>query len=516
LSRSKVYSSYILSVLLTLFIIFITEVNTTQTQELQADYELLWNYSGVSEASVSSNSSYIAVGGGAEVCLLNREGEPLWIHNINAGRVSDISITSDGSYIVVGTDAGTINLFNKQGKILWTQKKMLWEIRDYNSTYSHVSISPDGLYIAVTVDDNGEISLISREGKLLWSYKVDGFPGCVSISSDGLYIAVTVMENYKNSEILLFNIEGNLLWSHKVDGYISDVSISSDGSYIVLGTNSRVGLFNKQGKLLWNYYYENVSKWVPEEVKTVSISSDSSYIAAGTDNGNISLRNKTGELLWSYQLGVDIGGKNIYDISVSSDGSYIVVVANSEVYLFALMVDPIKLILDQARSVISQEKTKGFIVTKAEALFSKTEQDFGSGYYMRASKLANQAKNLALDIDQDGVINKDDFAPTIKNTYIYFILTILFLSLIFTIAYISNKRMMKRKTNKCRLIIKQLETEGCDVSALRDRLIKMKHLNQIEQEFKELEDKIQKLKQIESEIDLLGLECIVKLYSSDS
>ena len=44
----------------------------------------------------------------------------------------------------------------------------------------------------------------------------------------------------------------------------------------------------------------------------------------------------------------------------------------------------------------------------------------------------------------------------------------------------------------------------------------MKHLNQIEQEFKELEDKIQKLKQIESEIDLLGLECIVKLYSSDS
>jgi len=99
---------------------------------------------------------------------------------------------------------------------------------------------------------------------------------------------------------------------------------------------------------------------------------------------------------------------------------------------------------------------------------------------------------------------------------IYIIFVFLFFSLIFTIAYISNKRMMTRKINECRLIIKQLETEGCDVSEFRDKLIKMKHLNQIEQEFKELEDKIQKLKQIESEIDLLCLECIVKIYFSDS
>lgn len=509
-------SSYIFFILLVLFIIFITGINTTQTQELQVDYELLWSYSGFCEVSVSSNSQYIALGGGDKVCLLNREGKLLWIHDINGGRVWDISITSDGSYMVVGTDAGTINLFNRQGKILWTQKKMLWELRDFNSTYSSVSISPDGLYIVVAVDDNREISLLNREGKLLWSYKVDGFPGIASISSDGLYIAATVMKNYENSKILLLNREEKLLWSYKIDGYICEVSISSDGLYIALGTGSYISLFNQQGKLLWNYYYENVSKWVPEEVKAVSISSDSSYIAAGTDKGKISLRNKIGELLWSYQIGVDREDKNISAISVSSDGSYIVVVANWEVYLFALIVGPIKLILDQARSVISQEKTKGFNVTKAEALFSETKQDFSSGYYMRASKLANQAKNLALDIDQDGVINKDDFAPTIKNIYIYFILTVLFLSLIFTMAYISNKRMMTRKINECKLIIKQLESEGCDISEFRNRLIKMKHLNQIKEEFKELEYEIQKLKQIENEIGSLDLECIVKLYFLDS
>ena len=524
LSRSKVYSSYILSVLLTLFIIFITEVNTTQTQELQADYELLWSHEedgGSSNVSVSSNSSYIAVGAGNKVCLLNREEELIWIRDIDGRSVWDISITSDGSYIVIGTNDGKINLFNKQGKILWTQKKMLWETQDHHRIYTCVSISPDGLYIAVTVDDNREISLLNREGKLLWSYKVDDLPYNVSISSDGLYIAaVTVGKNCENNEILLFNREGKLLWSHKVDSYPYDVSISSDGLYIALGVGSYISLFNQQGKLLWNYYYENVSKWVTEKVKAVSISSDGSYIVGGMLDGKLSLYDKWGELLWSYQIDrSEEDTTDIDDVSISSDGSYIIATSRGKTHLFAPTIGAIggiKLILDQARSVISQEKTKGFIVTKAEALFSKTEQDFGSGYYMRASKLANQAKNLALDIDQDGVINKDDFAPTIKNTYIYFILTILFLSLIFTIAYISNKRMMKRKTNKCRLIIKQLETEGCDVSALRDRLIKMKHLNQIEQEFKELEDKIQKLKQIESEIDLLGLECIVKLYSSDS
>ena len=73
---------------------------------------------------------------------------------------------------------------------------------------------------------------------------------------------------------------------------------------------------------------------------------------------------------------------------------------------------------------------------------------------------------------------------------------------------------MTRKINECKLIIKQLETEGCDVSDFIDKLIKM-NLNQIEQEFKELEYKIQKLKQIESKIDSLSLEWIVKLYFSD-
>lgn len=527
-------SSYILFVLLVLFIIFIPGINpealgsnksgtdlyykptsTTQAQELQADYELLWSYeteSGFSEVSISSNSSYIVVGKRDKVYLLNREGEPLWIHNIDGRCVWDISITADGSYIVIGTNDGKINLFNKQGKILWTQ--------DHHRTYTCVSISPDGLYIAVTIDDNREISLLNREGKLLWSYKVDDLPYNVSISSDGLYVvAVTVGKNCENNKILLFNREGKLLWSHKVDSYPHDVSISSDGLYIALGVGSYISLFNQQGKLLWNYYYEDISKWVRDEVRAVSISSDGSYIIAVTLSGKLSLRNKRGELLWSYQIDEGDEDYDINSISISSDGTYIVVTSSGKIQFFAPTVGAIgdiKLILDQARSVISQEKTKGFNVTKAEALYSKAKQDFSSGYYIRASKLANQAKNLALDIDQDGVLNKDDLAPTIKSIYIYSILTVLCLSLIFTISYISNKRRIIRKINECRLIIKQLETEGCDVSEFRDKLIKMKHLNQIEQEFKELECKIQKLKQIESEIDSLGLECIVKIYFSDS
>lgn len=73
----------------------------------------------------------------------------------------------------------------------------------------------------------------------------------------------------------------------------------------------------------------------------------------------------------------------------------------------------------QIKPIISQEKSKGFDVTKAESLLSEAELAFNEGDYKKALELASNARILALDVDQDGVINEEDFAPTIKNIYIY-------------------------------------------------------------------------------------------------
>ncbi|RLI80698.1 hypothetical protein DRP04_07805, partial [Archaeoglobales archaeon] len=75
--------------------------------------------------------------------------------------------------------------------------------------------------------------------------------------------------------------------------------------------------------------------------------------------------------------------------------------------------------IQEARSVIYNEKSKSYDLSKAETLLSKAEDDFKSGNYASAKKLAESAKALALDVDQDGIRNEKDFAPTINNYYIY-------------------------------------------------------------------------------------------------
>ena len=52
-------------------------------------------------------------------------------------------------------------------------------------------------------------------------------------------------------------------------------------------------------------------------------------------------------------------------------------------------------------------------------MLSQAEQAFSAGDYAEARDLAYRAKALALDIDQDGVPNDSDFAPTINNIYVY-------------------------------------------------------------------------------------------------
>ncbi|MCL0034662.1 hypothetical protein M1N21_01915, partial [Dehalococcoidia bacterium] len=71
------------------------------------------------------------------------------------------------------------------------------------------------------------------------------------------------------------------------------------------------------------------------------------------------------------------------------------------------------------REAIRVAQLGGFNVAMAEALLSDSEEAFEDADYKTAFEMATRAQSLAMDLDQDGVVNHEDFAPTINNNHIY-------------------------------------------------------------------------------------------------
>ncbi|MCL0082585.1 hypothetical protein M1O14_02560, partial [Dehalococcoidia bacterium] len=64
--------------------------------------------------------------------------------------------------------------------------------------------------------------------------------------------------------------------------------------------------------------------------------------------------------------------------------------------------------IEQAREAIRAAELRGFNVAMAEALLSDSEEAFEDADYKTAFEMATRAKSLAMDLDQDGVVNYRD------------------------------------------------------------------------------------------------------------
>ncbi|MCL0098811.1 hypothetical protein M1O16_03005 [Dehalococcoidia bacterium] len=100
--------------------------------------------------------------------------------------------------------------------------------------------------------------------------------------------------------------------------------------------------------------------------------------------------------------------------------------------------------IEEARQVISEERARGFDVVEAESSLSQAESAFDDREYERAVELAATAKSLALDVDRDGALNHEDFAPTINNNHIYAGAFLLVLGLISASAGVSFRRRREK------------------------------------------------------------------------
>ncbi len=150
---------------------------------------------------------------------------------------------------------------------------------------------------------------------------------------------------------------------------------------------------------------------------------------------------------------------DVYSVAISSDGSYVVAGSyDNKVYMFDnydIIMTLAKQAIDEARQAVNKAKSMGFSPSKAESILYQAKQEFSDGNYERAVELAKQAYQLAIDIDQDGVPNENDFAPEIPNNYIYAGSGIGFVALI--AVYSINRIRVKRKLERERYEIEKAE-----------------------------------------------------------
>jgi len=244
--------------------------------------------------------------------------------------------------------------------------------------------------------------------------------------------------------------------------------MSSDGSCIAAGSyDHKVYLFERAGNLLWSYETGG-------DVWSVSISSDGSCIAAGSVDDKVYLFERAGNLLWSYKT-----GDWVNSVSISSDGSYIAAGSGDDkVYLFA-SVHAVQVIIEEARNAILSEKDKGYNIHEAESLLSQAEEAFDAGDYKKAKEIAENARTLALDIDGDGVPNDSDFAPTIKNIYVYGAVAVLVIAFAGAGINIKRRKEYQAKVREYKAKYEQLKAEGFEPDEELEELLNINCCNHL-------------------------------------
>jgi len=103
-----------------------------------------------------------------------------------------------------------------------------------------------------------------------------------------------------------------------------------------------------------------------------------------------------------------------------------------------------------AKTTIDQEKERGLDERSAEVLLERAIVLFEKGDYENAKKIAEQASEIAVDIDQDGIPNEEDIFPDINNTYLYVAIVMLILSVGTGVVTLRKRHRTKKTSAKNR------------------------------------------------------------------
>ncbi|MCL0073827.1 hypothetical protein M1O50_02960 [Dehalococcoidia bacterium] len=302
--------------------------------------------------------------GGWDVWLIktDSQGNKQWSRTFGGGdsdRGNSVQQTTDGGFIITG---GTWSFGAGWGD-LWLIKTDSEGNKQWSRTFGGADWDRGR---SVQQTDDGGFIITGRTGSFgagrgdLWLIKTDS--------------------------------QGNKEWSRTFGGANLDIGHSvqqtDDGGFIITGMTRSFGAgltdlwlikTDSQGNKEWSRTFGGTD-W------------DTGHSVQQTDNGGFIITGRTRSF--------GAGENDLWLIKVASRETVIGIV-------------------EEAPKVIQKERDKGFDMVRAEVLLLQAEQALEDADYIKAFEVARKARSLAMDLDQDGVVNYRDFAPTINNNHIY-------------------------------------------------------------------------------------------------
>ena len=196
----------------------------------------------------------------------------------------------------------------------------------------NIDVNDDQDEIDASTPKSSGISIIKK----VWNYTSDDMISEVAISADGGYVAS--VSHGTNDNVFFFNTSahnGEPEWRESSHEFWDSLAISADGNYFVTTdpNDGYVHLYNKTGDLIW--YAETGLNDV--EISSVDISADGQYIVMGgyddfLSNGVLFLYDNlpplggVGDDKWGDHLWYEdsFGGIYVYSVAISADGRYVV------------------------------------------------------------------------------------------------------------------------------------------------------------------------------------------------
>jgi len=406
--------------------------------------ELKWKfYTGqrVVSVSFSPDCEYVILGTErGSIYLLNRSGFLIQDYKIPS-KIYSASLSENGEYVVVGT-RNSLYLLNKSGKTIWNYGTT-WAVKGVFTYAGEIIAGSDKVYYFNYPKISAEILLSKAEST------IDKIKNNFNATEALRYLRLA-KECFMNSEydkaqeyakksIEIANEIDRV--GKRVKKIISEIEkIISSLQDKINTSDLNISLNQIKNKLTMGQYIE--AKTLAERMKSELQSTYEEVVSA-----EISINNAKTAIMECLKF--TLNSKESYNL-LSQAKDYLTKAEQSfktgnynEAKKFAELAIELTTLaknkstkfneeyltaentIRKAEKAIQEEESLGFDVREAKSLLYQARKLFNNGKYTEAKNLAERAYSMAVDIDQDGIPNRDDFAPLVNNNLLYILLILL-------------------------------------------------------------------------------------------
>ena len=228
-----------------------------------------------SDPILSTDGSMVFAGGN-QLLVRSWNGDNRW--GSLSGTVATMSV--DGNFIVSALN-DNVRTFNRTGNAVWN--------RITGSPFRAVAVSSDGSLV-IAADDRGYVRSWTVDGKNLGVDNETDQVKRIVISPSQSLVVVSTKDNLK-----VFSPEMKLVWEKKTLGNRDEfITFSADSSTLILAGENQVSSYTAKGLLNWEKEITN------NFIIDMTCSDDCSTIVLGSQDGNVWVLNKEGQIQWKY------------------------------------------------------------------------------------------------------------------------------------------------------------------------------------------------------------------------